>query len=251
MKSFVASGDLSTAVVCLFDATVTVWNLLTGEPTVPLQKWGERDDSKGHTSAVNEVVMTADGSTVVSFSKDATARVWDVATGTCSHVLRGHTDSLLGGCLSDDGRVVATHSYDQTLRLWSMVGGPALVTISLPSTVTKMALAKCGERMAAALADGSIVLCDFKQFEQERRLLRVGSHSEEVTGLSFSADGNLLCTCSLDGSVQLMDASTGRVLGMFVSNCGVTCCHYDSVSDCIAVGSDRGIVHFLDAAAHN
>lgn len=251
MKSFAASGDLSSAVVCLFDSTVTIWDLVTGEPTVPLQKWGERDESKGHTSAVNEVLMSADGATVVTFSKDSTARVWDVATGTCAHVLRGHTDTLIGGCMSDDGRVVATHSYDNTVRLWSLDGGPALMTIALPSNVTKMALARCGSRLAAALVDGSIVLCDFKQSAAERRLQRVGSHTDEVTGLSFGADGSLLTTCSLDGSVQLMDASTGRVMGMFVSNCGVTCCHYDSVTDCIVVGSDRGVVHFLDAALHN
>lgn len=50
MKSFAASGDLSTAVVCLFDSTVTVWDLNTGSVTVPLQRWGERDETKGHTS---------------------------------------------------------------------------------------------------------------------------------------------------------------------------------------------------------
>jgi len=111
MKSFSASGDLSTCVVCLFDSTVTVWDLIRGEPTVPLQKWGQRDESMGHTSAVNEVLMGSDGDMVVTLSKDSTARVWNAETGVCRHVLRGHSDAVCGGRLSDGGRVLATYSF--------------------------------------------------------------------------------------------------------------------------------------------
>ena len=41
------------------------------------------------TAAVNEVLMTADGETAVTLSKDATARVWHTSTGACRHVLEG------------------------------------------------------------------------------------------------------------------------------------------------------------------
>ncbi len=40
-------------------------------------------------AAVNQVLMTQDGQTVVTLSKDCTARVWDAATGDCRHVLTG------------------------------------------------------------------------------------------------------------------------------------------------------------------
>ena len=81
MKSFAASADLSTAVICLFDSTVTIWDIPTAQPTLQLQRWGERNAATGHSSAVNEVLMTGDGATVVTLSKDFTSRVWDAATG--------------------------------------------------------------------------------------------------------------------------------------------------------------------------
>ena len=280
MKSFSVSGDLSTAVVCLFDSTVTVWDLAAGEATVAVQKWGQRDEATGHTSAVNQVLLTQDGTLVVTLSKDSTTRVWDAATGRCLHVLRGHTDSVSGGCLSSDGTMVATHSYDGTIRLWSLVsGGSSLAVVSVKSAVTKMALSQCGWKVAAALADGSVSLFDFtatveehhsqddddnvlvleeKKGEDDVKTRAVGvevSHvvlvsgeKEEIADLCFSGDGASVITCSIQGTARVIDAATGELSGVFVSDCGLTCCHYDSVTECIVAGTDRGVVHFIDAS---
>ncbi len=272
MKSFAVSGDASTAAICLFDSTVTLWDLNTGEPILPLQKWGERDEARGHTSAVNEVLMTSDGGTVVTLSKDYDVRIWDGTTGACLHVLRGHTDSVSGGCVSDTfsssgtggdgtdsstssstGGVVVTYSFDKTVRVWSLQGGPALMTIPLKSSVTKMTLTKCGDRFAAALADGSIVLCDLKNSADAGaakvdKLVRVEGHSDAITGLSFSSDGLVLATCSIDGTARLLDGCTGTLLGVFVSDCGLTCCQFDSIIKSVIAGTDRGVVHFIDAS---
>jgi WD40 repeat protein len=245
MKSFAASADLSRGVVCLFDSTVTVWDLEAGAPAAELQRWGQRDEHTGHTSAVNEVLMTADGATVVTLSKDATARIWDAAAGACRHVLRGHTDSVAGGCLSERGGLVATFAFDNSVRLWSLAGGPCLAAIPLAAAVTRMALSACGWQLAAALADGSVVLADL---ERPREAVRLAGHAGEVTGLAFSADGARLASCSADCTARLWAARGGALEGVFVGDCGLTCCHYDSATESLVLGTDRGVVHFVDAA---
>jgi WD40 repeat protein len=245
MKSFAAAGDLSRAVVCLFDSTVTVWDLEAGAPATPLQRWGERDEHTGHTSAVNEVLMTADGATVVTLSKDATARIWDAATGACRAVLRGHGDAIAGGCLSERGGLVATFAFDNTVRLWSLDGGPCLATIPLGAPVARMALSACGWQLAVALADGGVLLADL---DKPREATRLNGHTGEITGLSFAADGGTLASCSLDGTARLYSVAGGALQGVFVSDCGLTCCHFDSVTQCVVLGTDRGVVHFVDAA---
>lgn len=50
VKSFATCGELRYAVLALFDSTVTVWDLHTLEAVAVLQRWGERDASKGHSS---------------------------------------------------------------------------------------------------------------------------------------------------------------------------------------------------------
>lgn len=189
--------------------------------------------------------MTADGATVVTLSKDTTARIWDAASGTCRHVLRGHTDAVQGGCLSEQGSLVATYSFDGTLRLWSLEGGPCLATIQLKFGVQRMALSPCGWQIAVALADGNVRLIDVDKLDAPQCLVQ---HPGEVTGLSFSADGSQLATSGTDGTARLWAVGGGALQGVFVSDNELTTCHYDSISSCIVLGTDRGVVHFVDAA---
>lgn len=58
-----------------------------------LQKRGERDASRVHSGGVNVALVTHDGKLAVTLSKDCTARVWDLHTGTCVHVLVGGSAS--------------------------------------------------------------------------------------------------------------------------------------------------------------
>ena len=50
---------------------------------------------------------------VVSGSRDATLRVWDVETGECLHVLVGHVAAVR--CVQYDGRLVVSGAYDYTV----------------------------------------------------------------------------------------------------------------------------------------
>jgi len=50
VKSVSTSGDLKRAVICLFDSTVSVWDIEKHEIISCIQKWGQRDASIGHTS---------------------------------------------------------------------------------------------------------------------------------------------------------------------------------------------------------
>jgi WD40 repeat protein len=53
---------------------------------------------------------------VVSGSRDATLRVWDVETGECLHVLVGHVAAVR--CVQYDGRLVVSGAYDYTVKVW-------------------------------------------------------------------------------------------------------------------------------------
>ena len=52
-------------------------------------------EMNGHTHRINCIVHCPELSRVITGSDDQTARVWNVATGECVHVLNGHTDAVL------------------------------------------------------------------------------------------------------------------------------------------------------------
>ena len=66
--------------------------------------------------AVWSVALTPDGHRVLTASEDFTARVWDVVSGNCAHVLDGHTGWVVHVCTTPDGQRCATASHDGTAR---------------------------------------------------------------------------------------------------------------------------------------
>jgi len=48
----------------------------------------------GHTARIQSIVHCAELDVMITGSHDNTARVWNVATGDCVHVLNGHTASV-------------------------------------------------------------------------------------------------------------------------------------------------------------
>lgn len=53
---------------------------------------------------------------VVSGSRDATLRLWDIETGQCLHVLMGHVAAVR--CVQYDGHKVVSGAYDYTVKVW-------------------------------------------------------------------------------------------------------------------------------------
>ena len=48
--------------------------------------------SSGHSSYVNSVAISSDGTKVVSGSDDTTVKIWDVESGDVLHTLSGERD---------------------------------------------------------------------------------------------------------------------------------------------------------------
>ena len=66
-----------------------------------------------HYDTVLALAITLDGARAVTGSGDHTARVWNLISGRCEHVLAGHTDAA---------RAV-TGSGDHTARVWNLISG--------------------------------------------------------------------------------------------------------------------------------
>lgn len=55
---------------------------------------------------------------VVSGSRDATLRVWNVDSGECLHVLVGHMAAVR--CVQYNGKIVVSGAYDFMVRVWDV-----------------------------------------------------------------------------------------------------------------------------------
>jgi WD40 repeat protein len=73
---------------------------------------------RGHRGRVVALSFSHDGNLLLTGSKDATARVWNVDTGRVVSLI-GHRNALTSARFSPDDRLVATASVDHDVRLWN------------------------------------------------------------------------------------------------------------------------------------
>ncbi|KAF8304994.1 WD40 repeat-like protein [Clavulina sp. PMI_390] len=98
-----------------YDATVRVWDIITGECIHVLT---------GHTQKVYSVVLDHSRQQVCSGSMDGTVRIWSITTGQSLHTLQGHTS--LVGLLSISSSYLVSAAADSTLRVWDPDTGACL-----------------------------------------------------------------------------------------------------------------------------
>ena len=70
------------------------------------------------TGAVNSVVFSPDGKTLVSASADHRVRLWEADTGQLETTLEGHTGRVYSVAFAPDGKTLASSSAEGTVRLW-------------------------------------------------------------------------------------------------------------------------------------
>lgn len=114
------------------DKTIWLWNANSGTCAHILA---------GHTTRVLAIAWSPDGRCLASSGydekiewwnpdHDPTIRLWDLNSGTCTHILAGHTKDIQSIAWSPDGLCLASSSFgDKTIRLWDPSTGSCIRTI--------------------------------------------------------------------------------------------------------------------------
>ncbi|XP_042417558.1 WD repeat-containing protein 70-like [Zingiber officinale] len=127
---------------------------------------------------------------------------------------KGHISGLTGGEWNPKSKeTILTSSEDGSLRIWDVaefssqkqVIKPKLVR-PLRIPVTACAWDHDGKRIVGGIGDGSIQIWNIKPGWGSRPDIYVeNAHADDITGLKFSADGQVLLSRSTDSTLKVWD----------------------------------------------
>jgi len=153
---------------------------------------------RGHQNMVFDLCFAAKGRYLVSASRDRTLRVWDIHSGATVRVLQGHSSGVTG-IATHEGQLFSA-SNDGTVQRWDL----ALLhqpVVDLPSNAFSTAIAPDGNSVAVGFYDGALRLYSLPETQL---LSEYGeAHTDQVTRLTFNAQGNLLASASADNTAKL------------------------------------------------
>ena len=92
------------------------------------------------------MVITSDGRTAVSASRDYSLGVWDTERGKLCRRLQGHRGGVNAVALTPNGQTAVSASVDTTLRVWDVSSGQLLKTLEgHANSVSDVALTSDGK----------------------------------------------------------------------------------------------------------
>ncbi len=174
-----------------------------------------------HKDWVWAVAFSPDGQTVVTSSKDQTAKLWDAATGHLKGEVLQHTYPVWAAEFSPDGKLVLTGSGDEgkpgEVRVWDAETGKSLgPPLPHAGTVWVAAFHPSGR----SFLTGDMSRQEFQLWDLATQM-RIGKpmrhdplkREEPPLVAAFSPDGKYVLTGALDGVARLWDAHTGEPVG--------------------------------------
>jgi WD40 repeat protein len=211
VRSLAFSPDGQTLASSSADGTIILWDM-TG-----------RRFLQGHTEEVRSVAFSPDGQTLASSGFDNTAILWDATTGEpLGPPLEGHSKDVSGVAFSSDSQTLATFGQDGRVLLWDVETRqqyePAL--LGHASAVIDGAFSPDGRLLASGDWGGTIIvweLPDLLTFDGSTAAqpvsYRLVGHSNQVIGIAFSPNSQILASGSGDGTIVLWDVASHEPLG--------------------------------------
>src|SRR5262249_14727003 len=150
------------------------------------------------------VAVSPDGQWLAAGGIDGIVRLWNVKTGKEVRKLQGHSDEVKGLAFSPDNQHLASASNNGVVKVWSVPAGTLLASLPHGRGTWRLAFHPDGSKLVSC-GTPSLKVWDTATWQE---LPVPPGLSEDVQGIAFSPDGQLLATGSWEGMVKVWETAT-------------------------------------------
>lgn len=163
-----------------------------------------------HEESISFVVVSPDGSQLVSGGKDAILRLRAVPSGQEIVRFEGHSEGIICAAFSPDGKQIISGSQKGTLLLWS----PGLTKAESHSfsghqkerQITSVAFSPDGKKIVSGSRDKTLRLWSAETGKEEKCF----EGNILASSVAFSPDGKYVLTGSYENSPKLWSVKSGK-----------------------------------------
>ena len=160
----------------------------------------------GHNGPVKAIAIGPDGTWLATTSDDRTARLWNLKTGSCQHILTGHDGLVRALAVPAVGDWIATGSHDATAKLWDRRNGMCIHSlIGHSGPVDSLVAARDGSWLASGSRDGTIKIWDARTGRCLGTL--TSSHGPVDIIIPDPRNDEWLASVYPDGAVRIWDVA--------------------------------------------
>jgi WD40 repeat protein len=192
-----------------------------------LDTYQEVETLRGHDDAVLQASFSADGSRLVTASRDRRVLLWDTARGAQLKELIEHTDTpaqgsgpiadlreghefLLSSATFFPGEpaLLATAAGDNSVRVWDVVAGAQVKLLPGTGTVSVTAISPSGTWLLTGSESTSVLLWNM---QHAGKPISLAGHQHEISAATFAhGSDDLLVTGDIRGRVFLWRRDSQR-----------------------------------------
>ena len=194
--------DGKTVAAAGYDRVIRLWDTTSLKVTQEL---------KDHSDTVYGLAWHPEGKLLASAGADRAVKVWDVTTGKRLYTLSDPTDWVYAVAWHPAGKLLAAAGVDKSIRVWQADAGAGKLVHSVfahTQPVTRLVYAADGQALYSASEGPNIKKWDTAKMVEK---LVFPPQPDTVLGLALRADGKQLAVGRFDGTLQLIDADTGKV----------------------------------------
>ncbi|KAI8475516.1 MAG: WD40 repeat-like protein [Monoraphidium minutum] len=179
-----------------FDKTILLW-----------RTYGEECENymliRGHKNAILQLAWFPSGEHIVTASADKSVRCWDADSGMQVKRLSEHTGVVNSVCPMHRGPgLFVSGSDDGSVKLWDLRSKRSSHTFAGKFPVTAVAFSEAGDQVYSGGIDNQVHIWELRKGVVSTSM---AGHTDSITGMSLSPDGNFLLTNAMDNTLRVWD----------------------------------------------